>query len=145
MPEIAINVPFEAGEVIDVILDEFKTRMRGLSPLQGNKEYAAFSADFQVKLRLRRSGETPTDAKETLAWGKAEMGDVTPQGEPGPLDPFEAGARLGNDELVTVEHTSHFESRDPNVERQARDMPLTVEGNDGKGGKARRKVRVKGA
>lgn len=133
MPEIAINLPFEAGEIIDVLLDELKTRMRGLSPLQGNKEYAAFSADFQVKLRLRRAGETPTDAKETLAWGYAQKGTLPSAAD---LDAVAA-------ETEIVQETSHFESRDPNEERQARDMPLTVEGNDGKGGKARRKVRVK--
>lgn len=129
MPEVAINIPFEAGEVIDVILDELKTRLRGLSPLQGNKEYAAFSADFHLKIRLRRSGETVVDEKETLAWGKTSAGDT--------------GESFSADELQTAEESSHFESRDPNEERQARDMPLTVEGSDGKGGKARRKVRVK--
>lgn len=130
MPEVAINIPFEAGEVIDVILDELKTRLRGLSPLQGNKEYAAFSADFQVKVRLRRAGETAIDEKETLAWGHASKGVI--------LLPAPKG------ELETAEEASTMESRDPNEERQARDMPLTVEGSDGKGGKARRKVRVKG-
>lgn len=131
MPEVAINIPFESQEVIDIILDELKTRLRGLSPLTGAKEYVAFSVDFQVKIRLRRSGETVVDEKETLAWGNTSAGDV--------------GTVLQLEDLIAADEASHFESRDPNEERIARDMPLTVEGNDGKGGKARRKVRVKGA
>lgn len=133
MAEVAINIPFEASEIIDIILDELKTRLRGLSPLQSNKEYAAFAVDFQVKIRLRRAGETAGDAKETLAWGYAQKGDLPSAAD---LDAVAA-------ETLIAQETSHFESRDPNEERVIRDMPLTVEGSDGKGGKARRKVRVK--
>lgn len=131
MPEIAINVPFEAGEIIDITLDELKSRMRGLSPLSGNKEYAAFAVDFQVKIRLRRSGETIQEARDTLAWGYTQKGDLPSAAD---LDAVAA-------ETEVAMETSRFESRDPNEERQARDMPLTVEGPGGK----RRKVRVKSA
>lgn len=129
MPEVAINVPFESNEVKDILCQEFRKRLDGLGPLQGAKEYGAFSADFQVKIKLRRTGEIVTDAKETMAWGQASKGVI--------LQPV-----LG-EELETAEEASHFDSRDPNEERQARDMPLTVEGSDGKGGRARRKVKVK--
>lgn len=133
MPEIAINVPFEASEIIHIVTEELQARMRGLSPLSGNKEYAAFAVDFQVKIRLRRSGETATEARETLAWGYAQKGDL----------PSAADLDAVAEETEIAQETSHFESRDPNEERQARGMELTVEGSDGRGGKARRKVKVK--
>lgn len=133
MQEIAVNVPFEAGEIVQIVSDELKSRMSKLSPLQGSKEYTAFSVDFQVKIKLRRSGEAPHEARETLAWGKVEKGGLPS------ADDLDAVAA----EVVAADETSHFDSRDPNEERMARDMPLTVESGDGKGGKVRRKVKVK--
>jgi len=126
MQEIAVNVPFDADEVKEISVQEFRKRLDGLSPLTGSKEYAAFSLDFNVKIRLRRSGETNVDAKETLAWGTVEKGD-----------------QVASDGDETEEVASKFESLDPNDERQARDMPMTVESKDGKGGHVRRKVKVK--
>lgn len=128
MSEIALNEPFDSNEIKDIAVEEFRKRLDGLSPLQSSKQYAAFDLEFQVKIRLRRAGEVDGDARETLAWGSVIRGD----------------APLGEAEGETAEETSHFESRDPNVERVARDMPLTVESSDGKGSKVRRKVRVKG-
>lgn len=128
--EVAVNVPFEASEICHIVSEELQTRMRGLSPLQGGKEYVAFSIDFQVKIKLRRAGEAPQEARDTLAWGNAAKGDT---GESFPVE-----------ELVTAEETSHFDSKDPNEERVSREMPLTVESGDGRGGKIRRKVKVKG-
>ena len=122
--EVAINVPFDSGEICHIVGEELQTRLRGLSPLQGSKEYAAFSVEFQVKIRLRRSGEQPAEARETLAWGNVAKGDV--------------------EEAETLESVSTFASRDPNEERVDRDMPLTVETTDGRGGKIRKKVKVKG-
>lgn len=135
MVETALNVPFDSTEVKEIAVAEFRKRLDGLSPLSGGKEYAAFSIDFEVKIRLRRAGEQPHEAKETLAWGKVEKG-----GMPSAAD-LDAVAK----EAIAAQETSHFESKDPNEERIARDMPLTVESGDGRGGKVRKKVRVKGA
>lgn len=130
MPETAINTPFEANEVKDIACAEFRKRLDSLSPLSGTKEYAAFSLVFDVKIGLRRSGDAPEDAKETLAWAvmaKPHDHDFTVNPE------------------TVEEHDIHstFESKEPNEERVERDMPLTVESPDGKGGKMRRKVRIK--
>jgi hypothetical protein len=130
MSEVAVNVPFDSNEVKEIAVEEFRKRLDGLSPLSGGKEYAAFSLDFAVKIRLRRAGESDGDARETLAWGKAAKGD---NGESFPAA-----------EMVTAEEASTFESKDPNQERQDRNMLMTVESGDGKGGRVRRKARVKG-
>lgn len=127
MPEIALNVAFDAPEIIEIAIQEFRKRLQGLSPLQSNKEYVAFSIDFHHTIRLRRSGETVAEARETLAWGNVHKGD----------------APLGESEGETAEEISRFESKDPNEERVARDLPLTVETSDGRGGKIRKKVKVK--
>ena len=133
MAETAVNVPFESSEIIEIAKQEFDKRLRGLGPLQGNKEYAGFRLDFQVKLRLRRSGEAAHEGKETLAWGKTAKGDLPSATD---LDAVAA-------EMETAQETSSFASKDPNEERRARDMPLTVESGP-IGNKTRRKVRVKG-
>lgn len=125
MAETAINVPFESSEIIHIVAEELQARMRQLSPLYGSKEYSAFSVHFLVKIRLRRAGEEITVGKDTLAWGSVAKGDST----------FTA------DVSDTVDGS--FESRDPNEERVARDMPLTLEVGDGRGGKIRKKGRVK--
>ena len=72
--ETAVNVPFEAGEIIHIVAEELQARLRGLSPLSQSKEYAAFSVDYLVTVRLRRTGETAADERATLAWGKVEKG-----------------------------------------------------------------------
>lgn len=133
MAEVALNVPFEAQEIIKIVADELQARMSGLTPLHGSKEYAAFKVDFQVKIRLRRAGESDLSARETLAWGSVQDGQM-PSAED--LDAV-------SEEITAAELTSGFESGDPNEERMKRDMPLTVETPDGKGGKTRKKVRVK--
>jgi hypothetical protein len=135
MAEVAINEPFDSGEIMHIISEELQSRMRGLSPLQGGKQYAAFAVDFQVKIRLRRAGETAGESKETLAWGFAQKGEL----------PSAADLEAAVAETLIAEEASHFDSRDPNEERVARDMPLTVESGDGRGGKITRKVRVKSA
>jgi hypothetical protein len=81
-----------------------------------------------VTIRLWRAGETG-EGKETLAWGAASGGP------PPALD-----SEL---QLETETIADSFKSDDPNKERVARDMPLTVETPDGKGGKTTKKVRVK--
>lgn len=131
MAEVALNVPFDSNEVKEIAVAEFRKRLDSLSPLSGGKEYVAFSLNFHVRITLRRAGEAKSEARETLAWGiveKTSDGDVF----------------VPSSDMETAEETSHFESRDPNEERIARDMPLTVESGDGKGGKVRRKVKVKG-
>ena len=127
--ETAVNVPFEASEIIHIVAEELQARLRALSPLSQSKEYAAFSVEYQVKIRLRRTGETKADEKETLAWGTVEKGEI----------PLELGVPA---ECFGLENT-HYESKDPNDERVDRDMPLTIEVGDGRGGKIRKKVKVK--
>jgi len=121
MNEVAVNVPFEATEIIEIAVEEFRKRLQGLSPLSGNKEYSEFSIKFSNTIRLKRSGETPADARETLAWGDATRGE-------GPFD-------------VELSDESTLESADPNDERMARGMLMTVEGGS-TGNKKRRKVRI---
>lgn len=123
MPEIALNVPFEASEIVQIVSEELQSRMRGLSPLQGGKEYASFTVDFQVKIKLRRAGEQASDARETLAWGGVSRGEGLPDAE--------------------AEDSSTYQSKEPNDERVDRDMPLTVETSDGRGSKVRKRVKVK--
>src|SRR5271156_1800613 len=116
MTDTALNVPFEASEIMHIICDELKTRMGTLSPLQGGKEYSWFLVEFQVHIRLRRAGEEMAVAKDTLAWGKVEKGEL-PRGSD--IDTVRR-------ELVTADEISQFESKDPNDERMDRDMPMTV-------------------
>jgi hypothetical protein len=125
--EVAINAPFEANEIKDIACAEFRARLDQLGPIQGAKEYARFELDFNVNIRVFRVGEIGA-GKETLAWGKAEKGEKIPD------------AVVEQDSIAD----SKFVSKDPNEERVSRDMPLTVETTDGKGGKTRKKVRVKG-
>lgn len=151
MQEIALNVPFEASEIMQIAAEELQARMRTLSPLQGGKEYAGFTLDYQVKIKLRRAGETTE--KETLAWGTVAKGNMQAVAAPAevdgcPYDPFSTfGVFQGEPALVgetlTGEVDSQFKSDEPNVERVNRDMPLTVETGDGRGGKIRKKVKVK--
>lgn len=130
MPEIAVNVPFDSNEVKDIAVAEFRKRLDGLGPLQGMKEFAAFKLDFQVNIKLSRVGGiiAPTD---TLAWGTAEKSLPSAVD----LDVVAEEAEI---------KASTFESKDPNEERIEREMPLTVETTDGRGGKTRKKVHVKG-
>ena len=123
--ETAINAPFDSNEVKDIACAEFRARLDQLSPIQGAKEYASFDLDFQVKIRVRRAGDTEA-GKETLAWGSIHRGTVHP-----------------DDEQGSAAVVSSFTSGDPNTERQSRGMPLTVETKDGKGGVVRRRVTVK--
>lgn len=125
MTEKAVNVPFDSNEVKEIICKELRTRLDTLGPLQGAKEYASFDCGFNVTIRLRRAGETSAP-KDTLAWGKVERG-------PQSADP--------PDESVVANST--FTSGDPNDEREARGMPLTVETKDGRGNITRKKVNVK--
>ena len=129
MVETAVNVPLEAGEIIHIIAEELQARLRGLSPLSQSKEYAAFSVEYQVKIRLRRTGETKTDERETLAWGTIKRATTV---HPCPLR-----------SRFCIDESSTYESKDPNEERVDRDMPLTIETGDGRGGKIRKKVKVK--
>ena len=71
MPEVAVNVPFESNEIVEIAVEEFRKRLKQLGPIQGAKEYAKFMLDFQVKIKLWRTGDTGL-AKETLAWGHHE-------------------------------------------------------------------------
>jgi hypothetical protein len=127
MGERAIAAAFEANEIKKIITDELAKRLDGLSPLTGGKEYSRFAASFQVNITLFRAGE-PGLGRKTVAWGNAKSHSGLSSTEP--------------DEKVDVE--SDYESREPNVERVERGMPVTVESGDGTGGKRTRKVIIKG-
>jgi hypothetical protein len=125
--EVAINAPFDSNEIKDIVCAELRKRLDTLGPLQGAKEYNRFEVAYEVAVKVYRVGETGA-GKETLAWGKVEKGEKTPESV----------------EEVDVVTDSKFVSQDPNEERLSRDMPLTVESRDGKGNMTRRKVHMKG-
>jgi len=127
MIEVAVATPFDAGEIIEIAVEEFKKRLAGLSPLNGGKQYAHFELHFNVGIKLLRAGEEAQEAKETLAWGAAAGGAVVEGEKP---------------EYATMDEK--FVSAEPNKERVERGMPLNVETSDGKGGRITKKVRVKG-
>jgi hypothetical protein len=120
--EVAINLPFESNEIKDIVTHELRLRLDQLSPLMGAKEYAAFEIAYNVTIRLQRPGDD--SSKQTLAWGVAKGRELDPDGE---------------DILSDVIHDD-FKSGDPNEERIARKMPLTVEVAAAGGGKTRKKV-----
>ena len=124
MPEVAINAPFDSNEIKDIACEEFRKVLDLLGPLQGAKEYASFEIDFNIPIRLRRAGGGG-EAKDTLAWGSISRGPLSPG---------------MTEELSAI--NSSFESGDPNEERMARHMPMTVETKDGHGGVVRKKVRI---
>jgi hypothetical protein len=125
MPEVAIAVPFDANEIKDILGEEFRKRLDQLGPLQGAKEYCWFAVNYQIQITLRRTGELATE-KKTLAWGNIQR-----------------GAGYDGDIIENESVSAVFESDDPNKERMARGMPLTVEASDGHGGKVRKRVTVK--
>jgi hypothetical protein len=124
MAEKALAVPFEAGEIIDILCQEFRTRLGANCTLQGRREYASFKASFDVKMTLRTvAGE----AVETIVWAKPYR-DEKVEGTEG--------------ETVTTDiPPSEYISAEPNAERMKRGMPLTVQDKRGN----RRKVRVSDA
>jgi hypothetical protein len=126
--EIAVATPFDSGEIAEIAVSEFRKRLAGLGPLQGGKEYAYFELQFEVHIKLIRAGEEAYEAKETLAWANVVAGN--------PVD--------GPSVEEVAELSDTFKSKEPNVERVDRDMPLNVETTDGKGGKITKKVRIKG-
>lgn len=132
MPEVALNLPFDSNEIKEIAVAEFKKRLDQLSPIQGTKEYAAFDLEFQVKIRVRRAGDPA--GKETLAWGKVI--------KTAPDDSITSGQLDKVDEIDEIIGDT-FTAEDPNTERMGRDMPLTIETTDGRGGKTRRKARIK--
>jgi hypothetical protein len=127
MTEIALSLPFDSNEIKDIVCAELRKRLDTLGPLQGAKEYNRFEVAYEVAVKVYRVGETGA-GKETLAWGKVEKGEKSPDSV----------------EEVDVVTDSKFVSQDPNEERLSRDMPLTVETKDGLGNTTRKKVRVKG-
>lgn len=127
MPEVAIALPFDADEVKTIICQELRKRLDQLSPLYGLAQYRSFDAQFQVKITLRAPAEVDT-SKQTLAWGELTHGQAET-----------------SDQSISANVEDSFTPGDPNEERMARDMLLTVEADDGRGGKASKKVRVKAA
>jgi len=129
MPEVAVNVPFDSNEVKEIICQELRKRLDQLGPLQGMREYASFTAVFNITVRVRRVGEG-VGGKDTLAWGNVDRGDIH--------EPLPAGQL---EDKVSEGYT--FDSGDPNEERETRGMALTVETRDGRGNIVRKKVTVK--
>lgn len=129
MPEKALAVPLTSEEIIEIVVAEVKRRLVSLSPLQGNKEYAGFDISFEHHIRLFRLATNGGGDKDTLAWGRVVKGEAGADAEP-----------------AAAEHDISNYKSDPdvNAERLKHDLPLTVEANDGKGGKIRKKVRVSG-
>jgi hypothetical protein len=125
--EKALAVPLTSEEIVDIAVAEYRRRLNMQSPLQGCKEYAGFYITFESNIRLYRMSTNGGGEKETLAWGGVTGGDVS--------DPSKA-----EDIRDVGEHKSN---PDVNKERLDHDLPLTVETNDGRGGKIRKKVRVK--
>ena len=125
MPERALAVPFESSEIIDILCAEFRKRLAANCHLQGGKEYASFRASFDVGLTLRGTSGITVD---TIAWDK----------------PYREPKVEGTVEGATVNASipaDTYQSGEPNAERMARGMPLTV--TDKRGNK--RKVRVSDA
>jgi hypothetical protein len=130
MPEKAILAPLTSEEIIEIAVEEFRRRLRSLGPLQGMKEYAGFEIGFHHDIRLFRMATNGGGDKETLAWGKVLGGETGADAEP-------AGA--------VSDIAAYKSDPDVNEERLKHNMPLTVETGDGKGGKIRKKMRVKDA
>jgi len=127
--EKALSVPFDASEIIEIACQEFRRRLNGLCPLQGNKEYAGFELSFHTDVKLFGMATNGGATKQTLAWGKVVQGDTGADAVP---------ADAASDVSM------HRSAADVNQERLDHDLPLTVETGDGKGGKVRKKVKIKG-
>jgi hypothetical protein len=130
MAEKALAVPFDTEEIIEIAVAEFTRRLKGLSPLQGMKQYAGFELSFHTDIKLFGMATNGGGTKETLAWGNVMKGDT---GADAPA--VDAASDM----------STHKSDPDVNKERLDHDLPLTVETGDGKGGKVRKKVKVKGA
>ena len=69
MAETALATPFDSDEIVEIACEEFKKRLRGLSPLYSGKLYNSFALDFNVGIRLIRASGEPV---ATLAWGNKQ-------------------------------------------------------------------------
>jgi hypothetical protein len=128
MAEKALAVPLTGDEIIEIVVEEARRRLRMQSPLQGGAEYAGFDVSFEHHIRLSRMPGTGGE-RSTMVWGR------TTQGEQVASEPAAAAHDKGD----------YKSDPDVNEERMKHDLPLTVEANDGRGGKLRKKVKVKGA
>ena len=126
--EKAIAVPFCSSEIIEIAVQEFRKRLNGLSPLQGNKEYAGFELSFHTDVKLFGMATNGGGTKETLAWGKVMQGNTGADAQPA-----DAVSDVGG----------YKSDPDVNEERLKNNLPLTVEANDGRGGRIRKKANVK--
>ena len=130
MPEKALAVPFDTEEIIEIACQQFKNRLRGLSPLQGMKQYAGFELSFHTDIKLFVTSTNGGEVKQTLAWGNVHRGEIGADAVP-----VDAASDV----------STHTSDQDVNEERLKHDLPLTVEVGDGRGGKIKKKVKVKGA
>ena len=125
--EKAILAPLTGDEIIEIAVEEFRRRLKTLSPLQGGKEYAGFEIGFHHDIRLFRMGSNGGGDKGTLAWGKVMGGEIGADAQPAAAE---------------SDMSSYRSDPDVNEERLKHDLPLTVETGDGRGGKIRKKVKV---
>lgn len=124
MSERAISAPLTGDEIISIAVDEFRKRLKTLSPLQGGKEYSGFEISFEHRIKLFTMAGGGAGEKSTLAWGGASAGEGI--------------------EAESVEKKAEYKSDpDVNAERISHDLPLNVEVDNGKRGKTMKKVRVK--
>jgi hypothetical protein len=130
MAEKALATPFDTEEIITIAVDEFKRRLRGLSPLQGMKQYSGFQLSFHTDIKLFGMSTNGGGVKETIAWGTLSKGETG-------ADAIPADA--------ASDVSMHTSNADVNQERLDHDLPLNVETGDGKGGRIVKKVRVKSA
>jgi hypothetical protein len=128
MAERALLQPFDTEEIIEIAIQEFRRRLKGLSPLTGMKQYAGFELSFHTDVKLFGMATNGGETKQTLAWANVKRGEIG--ADAAPVD-------------AASDVSMHTSSLDVNQERLDHDLPLTVETGDGRGGRVTKKVRVK--
>jgi hypothetical protein len=129
MPEKAILTPFDTEEIITIAVNEFRRRLKTLSPLQGMKQYAGFELSFHTDVKLFGMATNGGGVRETLAWGRVTAGETGAD-----VVPAAAESDVGQ----------YVNDPDVNAERMKHDLPLTIETGNGRGGKIVRRQKVKG-
>ena len=71
MAETALATPFDSDEIVEIACEEFKKRLRGLSPLYSGKLYNSFALDFNVGIRLIRASGEPVSILGGCFWRRA--------------------------------------------------------------------------
>lgn len=119
MAEIAVNLPLDAAEIRQIILERLEKRMENNSQLASGIAYPGFEYDLTLMIRLDHYAKP-----STLIWDRGQEGEVGP-------------------ETQTVDMSESYQSQAPNLERQDYGLDMTVEATDAKGKKSFKKVRIK--